>query len=129
MRTILTRFLLLLIVATAASAQRLLIETDTQEGMLLQQIDAEQNSPKRTALLEQFAKSFPNHEAVTWVLGQLQTNYLEAKQYDKVLEAGTRSLSLDPDDVAAAHNCLKVAEAKKDIELIRRWSEQTSMVA
>jgi tetratricopeptide (TPR) repeat protein len=133
MRTNLNRFLLLpalaIVLASAASAQRLMIETDTQEGMLLQQVDAEQNPAKRSALLEQFAKTFPNHEAVVWVLGQLQAVYLEAKQYDKVLEAGTRTLGLDPEDVAAAHNCLKAAEAKRDVELIRRWSEQTSMVA
>jgi len=129
MRAILTRLLLMGVLASAVFAQRLLIETDTQEGVLLQRVDAEENPAKRIALLEQFATLYPNHEAVGWVLGQLQTVYLNAKQYDRVLEAGIRTLSLDPEDVAAAHNCLKAAEGRKDVELIRRWSEQTFLAA
>jgi len=107
------RVTLLLLLSIAAFGQKLLIETDTQEGQLLQQIDNETNEVKRVASLEQFAKLFPNHEAMTWVLGQLQAQYLSNKQWDKVFEAGTRMLGLDPYEVAAAHNCLKAAEALK----------------
>lgn len=129
MRAVLTSLLLICVLATAVSAQRLLIETDTQEGVLLQRIDAEENAVKRTALLEQFASLYPNHEAVGWVLGQLQVVHLNAKQYDRVIEAGIRTLSLDPEDIAAAHNCLKAAEGRKDVDLIRRWAEQTYIAA
>lgn len=113
----------------AAFGQKLVIEVDTQEGQLLQQIDAEQDRAKKFALLESFAKRFPNHEAATWVLANIQQHHLEAKQYDNVLEAGTRILSIDPLEVSAAHNCLRAAEAKRDLVLIKLWSSQTSRIA
>jgi tetratricopeptide (TPR) repeat protein len=121
-------FLIVCFVCAAAFSQKLVIEVDTQEGQLLQQIDAEANSTKKLALLEGFAKSFPNHEAITWVLGQMQSSYVAMGRFDKAMETGTRILGLDPDDVAAAHNCLKAAELKKDVELIKRWVEQTSQI-
>jgi hypothetical protein len=40
-----------------------------------------------------------------------------------------RILGLDPDDVQAAHGCLKAVEAKNDVDLIKRWAEQTSLIA
>ena len=129
MSTIFVRVTLLLLMSIAAFGQKLLIETDTQEGQILQQIDNETNDVKRLALLEQFAKLFPNHEAMTWVLGQLQTQYLNQKEWDKVLEAGTRMLGLDPFEVSAAHNCLRAAEQKKDVDLVRKWSDQTTFIA
>jgi tetratricopeptide (TPR) repeat protein len=123
------RAVLFLLIGTAAFSQKLLIEVDTQEGQLLQQIDTETTAAKKLALLEQFAKSFPNHEAINWVLGQIQLSYVASGQNERVLEVGTRLLGLDPDDVSAAHNCLKAAEAKKDVDLIRRWADQTSQIA
>src|SRR5438309_1367848 len=107
MKNLLRCVALSLLVCILAPAQKLFVESDTQEGQLLQQIDAEENAAKKLVFLEQFAKQFPNHEAMGWVLGQLQTSYLGQKEYDKVLAAGTKILSLDPDDVSAAFNCLK----------------------
>src|SRR5690349_12459911 len=87
-----------LLICVLASAQKLFVESDTQEGQLLQQIDSEENATKKLALLESFAKQFPNHEAMTWVLGQLQTSYLAQKDYDKVFAAGTKILSFDAEE-------------------------------
>jgi hypothetical protein len=129
MINVIRRAIFFLLIVTAAFSQKLVIEVDTQEGQLLQQIDEESNAAKKLALLEQFAKAFQNHEAINWVLGQMQLSYTSAGQFDKVMEVGTRLLGLDPEDVSAAHNCLKAAEAKKDVELIRRWSELASQVA
>jgi tetratricopeptide (TPR) repeat protein len=129
MRSLILVFALLASLGSVASAQRLFVESDTVEGQLLQQIDAEKDEAKRVALLEKFANDFPNHEAVTWVLSNLQSAALQSKEYDKVLEIATRILALDPDDVAAAHNALRAVEAKKDPELVRRWSSQTSTIA
>jgi hypothetical protein len=109
--------------------QKLLIEVDTQEGQMLQQIDSEKNAVKKFSLLEQFAAQFPNHEAATWVLSHIQQHHLENKNYDKVFETGTRILSIDPLELSAAHNCLRAAEAKKELPLIRLWSSQTSKIA
>lgn len=123
------RALILLMIGTAAFSQKLVIEVDTQEGQLLQQIDSEASVAKKQAMLEQFASLFQNHEAINWVLGQLQVSYVTDGRFDRVLEIGTRLLGLDPDDVSAAHNCLKAAEGKKDVDLIRRWSDQTTLIA
>lgn len=119
----------LLACSAAAYSQKLEIELDTLEGTILQKIDQETNAAKKVELLLDFAKSFPNHEAVTWVLAQLQSHYLETQQYDKVFETGTRILSVDPTELTAAQNCLKAAEAKKDLNLIKLWSGQTSQLA
>ena len=129
MMTLVIRMLLLALLCTAAFGQRLLVESDTIEGQLLQQIDAEQDAAKRLPLLERFAKEYPNHEAVTWVLAHLQAHAFQTKDYTRVLQLAIRILSLDPDDVSAAHNALRAVEAKGDPELIRRWSQQTSLIA
>jgi tetratricopeptide (TPR) repeat protein len=120
---------LLMLISSMAFPQKLLIEVDTQEGQFLQQIDNEKNETKKIAMLEQFAKAFPNHEAATWVLGQLQSAYVSTKQYDKAMQAGLQILGLDPDDVSAAHNCLRAVEPSKNIELIKRWSDLTAQIS
>lgn len=129
MKCLFCRAVLVLLISMAGYAQKLLIETDTAEGQLLQQIDAEANQAKKLAMLEQFAKTFPNHEAMNWVLSNLQSAYVGQKNYDRAMEAGLRLLSLDPNDVVAAHNCLKAMEGRNDVEMIRKWSELTSQIA
>jgi hypothetical protein len=126
-----TRFILMLalLLPTAMYSQRLLVESDTLEGQLLQLIDQEKDQTVKLKLLEEFAKKFPNHEAITWVLSHLQSHQLETKNYERVLTIGLSILSLDPEEVAAAHNCLKAVEALKDVDLIRKWSLQTSQIA
>jgi hypothetical protein len=124
-------FLLIVLfaVGSAAFGQKLVIELDTLEGQMLQQIDGEQDAAKKMTLLETFAKQFPNHEAATWVLAAIQQAHLQNKDYDKVLAAGTRILSIDPLELSAAHNCLKAAEAKKDLDPTKLWSAQASQIA
>lgn len=129
LRSLLLKTACLALICSIGYGQRLFVESDTVEGQLLQQIDAEQDARKRVALLEKFASDFPNHEAVTWVLSHLQTTALQAKDYDRVLEITTRILAVDPEDIAAAHNALRAVEGKKDPELVRRWSVQTSTIA
>jgi tetratricopeptide (TPR) repeat protein len=80
-------------------------------------------------MLELFARSFPNHEAANWVLGQLQLAYVATKQFNKAMQAGVQLLGLDPEDVGAAHNCLRSIEPTQNAELIRRWSDLTAQIA
>ncbi|HET8548371.1 MAG TPA: hypothetical protein VFL57_10225, partial [Bryobacteraceae bacterium] len=121
--------LVAVLISMAASAQKLMVESDTIEGLLLQQIDAEQNPDKQLVMLEKFAKDYPNHEAITWVLSHLQSAALKNKNFDRVLELAIRILGTDPDDVAAAHNALRAVEQRGDTELVKRWSAQTSTIA
>lgn len=129
MRTLAVHFALLALLCTAVTGQRLVVESDTVEGQLLQAIDSEQDAAKRLPLLEKFAKEFPNHEAVTWVLSHLQADAFARQDYDRVLTLAMRIMTLDPDDIAAAHNALRAVEARKDVDLIKRWSTQTSIIA
>jgi hypothetical protein len=128
-KSVIGRTCLLLLVCAIAFPQKLFIEVDTQEGQLLQRIDSEQDPAKKAAMLELFAKSFPNHEAANWVLGQLQLSYVATKQFGKALQAGTQLLGLDPEDVGAAHNCLRSIESTQNADLIRRWSDLAAQIA
>src|SRR5581483_11525481 len=81
---------LMLTVVYTVRAQKLTVESDTYEGQLLQQVDAEQSDAKKQELLERFAKSFPNHEAMPWVLTQIQSYQVTQKNWDRVLAVGTQ---------------------------------------
>ena len=72
--------------------QKLLVEVDTQEGRLIQQIDNEKDPENKFRLLEKFAKALSRITKLsTWVLSHMQAHYLETKEYDKVLATGTGS--------------------------------------
>jgi tetratricopeptide (TPR) repeat protein len=127
-----TPILILILTAGSALAQRHKLGTvnaETPEGLLLQQIGQAQDESKKIQLMEQFAAQSPKHEAIGWVYEQMQTAYLKAGQPDKAIEIGDKLVAMDADDLDAAHQNLKAAEAKKDPDLIRKWSNQTSQIA
>jgi tetratricopeptide (TPR) repeat protein len=127
-----TPILILILTAGSALAQRHKLGTvnaETPEGLLLQQIGQAQDESKKIQLMEQFAAQSPKHEAIGWVYEQMQASYLKAGQPDKAIEIGDKLVAMDPDDLDAAHQNLKAAEAKKDPDLIRKWSNQTSQIA
>jgi len=127
-----TPILILILTAGSSLAQRHKLGTvnaETPEGLLLQQIGQAPDESKKIQLMEQFASQSPKHEAIGWVYEQLQASYLKAGQADKALEVGDKLVAIDPDDLDAAHQNLKAAEAKKDPDLIRKWSNQTSQIA
>ncbi|HEX8985020.1 MAG TPA: hypothetical protein VF767_06310 [Bryobacteraceae bacterium] len=118
-------------VATAPAQRHKLatINAETPEGQLLQQIGTESDEAKKTALLEDFVAKFPQHEGVPWVYEQLIGAYSKAGQYDKALATGDKLIAADPDDVESAYACLQAAEAKKDPDLVVKWSGATSAAA
>jgi tetratricopeptide (TPR) repeat protein len=121
-----------LAVAVTASGQRHRIEevnSEKPEGKLLQQIMQENDPAKKVALLDQFAGEFPKDEGTPWVLEQLQSIYVKANDPDKIIASGDKLLALDPDDPEAGVQCLKAAEAKKDVALIKKYSAATSAAA
>ncbi len=105
------------------------VNAETPEGALLQQIGTEADAAKKVALMEEFVTKFPKHEGTGWVLLQLQGAYSKSNQFDKTLETGERLLALDPDDVETAHQNLKAAEGKKDLDGIVKWSGETARIA
>ncbi|HEY1339630.1 MAG TPA: hypothetical protein VGF59_19090 [Bryobacteraceae bacterium] len=123
------RLVILLTLAAAAFAQRHKLEevnAEKPEGKLLQQIMQENDAAKKAALMEQFASEFPKADSSAWVLEQLQANYVKANDPDKIIASGEKLLAVDPDDPEAALQCLKAAEAKHDVALVRKWSATTS---
>jgi tetratricopeptide (TPR) repeat protein len=123
------RFVFLLAFACAAFGQRHKLEevdAEKPEGKLLQQIMQENDTGKKAALMEQFTGEFPKLEQTAWVLEQLQAMYVKANQPDQIIATGQKLLALDPDDPEAALQCLKAAEAKKDIPMIVSFSAKTS---
>jgi tetratricopeptide (TPR) repeat protein len=85
----------------------------------------ESDAAKKTALLEQFAGEFPKAEQAPWVLEQLQGYYVKANQPDQIIATGDKLLAVDPDDPEAALQALKASEAKKDLALVRKYSDVT----
>ncbi len=118
--------------ASPALAQRHTLGTvnaETPEGALLQQIGQADDEAKKIALMEQFATQFPKHEGIGWIYEQMQAAYLKGGQADKAIDIGTKLIAMDADDITAAHNNLKAAEAKKDPDLIVKWAADTSKIA
>ena len=105
------------------------VNAEKPEGALLQQIGQEQDATKKLALMEQFAGQFPQHEAVGWVYEQMEAAYAKAGNQDKVLEVGAKLVAMPGDCVEASQQALKAAEAKKDPDLVKKWSNQTAELA
>jgi len=105
-----------------AAGQQLEIDTNTPEGQLLQQIGLEEDLSKKAELLEQFAQTYPQHPGLHWVMNQLPGTYEKLNQPEKALEACERMLQVNPTNAAGSHACLKIAEAQKDPDQIRKWA-------
>lgn len=101
------------------------VNAESPEGKLLQQCLQENDPAKKAALMEQFASQYPKIPQTAWVLEQLQAYYVKAGQPDQIIAAGDKLLALDPGDPEAALQCLKAAETKKDVALIKKYSDAT----
>jgi hypothetical protein len=121
-----------LVAATAVSGQerhKLVINTETEEGKLLQNIGQETDPARKLALMEDFVAKHPKHEGAGWVYSQMQPMYTKAGQHDKALAVADKLVSLDGMDLDAAYAALKAAEARKDPDLIMKWSAKTGEIA
>jgi len=124
-------FLVALLLAGVAFGQhhRPSINTETPDGQALQQIGQEPDDAKRLAGFEKFVQDYPKSENLAWVYAQLVPLYAKVNQPDKAVEAGDKLLALDPDDLEGALATLKAAEAKKDPDLVKKWSNTTGQIA
>ncbi len=123
--------LLALLLAGGALAQRhkVNINTETPEGQALQQIGQESDEAKKLAAYEKFTQDYPKSENLAWVYGEMQPLYVKANQPDKAVEAGEKIMAIDPEDLDTALATLKAAEAKKDPDLVKKWSNTTATLA
>jgi tetratricopeptide (TPR) repeat protein len=120
---------LLACLSSSLWGQKLLIDTSTPEGKTLAGITQEQDSTRKQTMLEDFIETYPKSSQATWVYGQLQSLYLQEKQYDKVLDVGEKALAGGADNIDLAYNNLKAAEGKNDPDGVAKWSAETSRLA
>ena len=104
------------------------VNAEKPEGQLLQQIGQEPDEAKKLALMEKFAAEYPKHEAAGWVYEQMQARTSRPTTRTKRSRRARRSPPFAR-CVELMHQTLKAAEAKKDADLIRKWSAQTSQAA
>ena len=105
------------------------IDPESQDGILVQRIQQEPTAPRKLALLEKFVAEYPQSNSAAWVYEQLLPIYKEANQPDKVLEIANALLAVDPNDLDAAHDALKAAEAKVDPDLVAKYAGLTWDIA
>jgi len=117
--------LLLAAGACAGDRHKVDVDPESDDGILLQRIQQEPTVPRKLALLEKFASQYPKATSIAWVYEQLLPIYAESNQPDKVLSTAERLLAIDPRDLDSAHYALKVAEAKNDNDLIRKYAAIT----
>ena len=127
MRTV----LVIVLFAGSALAQRHKpnINTETPEGQALQQIGQESDDAKKLAELEKFTQDYPKSENLPWVYSQMEPLYVKANQPDKAIGMADKLIAADPGDLDAALAALKAAEAKKDPDLVKKWSNTTAQIA
>ena len=113
----------------AQTGNKLVINTDSPEGKLITQIGQDSDAAKKISDSEQFLAQYPKHEGVSWVYGQLVPAYSQHGDYDKALDAAAKAMALDPNNLEIAYAALKAAEAKKDPDLVIKWSGETSQAA
>src|SRR5215471_1996548 len=105
------------------------VDSEKPEGKLLTQALQTEDAAKKAELLEQYVQQYPKSSDTPWALEQLQGLYVKANDPDKIISAGDRLLAIDPDDPEAALQCLKAAEAKKDLAGIKKYSAAASASA
>jgi hypothetical protein len=114
----------------AAAQQKLrMVNAETPEGQLLQQIGQENDDAKKKALLEEFIAKHGSHEGVLWAYSQAQPLWIKAGEFDKAIDAADKILAKDPKDVHSAYQGLLAAEGKRDADLVIAWSDKTSQAA
>src|SRR3954454_18775639 len=102
------------------------VDAEKPDGKLMQQIMQESDPAKKNALMEQYATEFPKLPHTPWVLETVQGYYVKANQPDQVIATADKLLAIDADDPGAALEALKAAETKKDLALVKKYSDATA---
>ena len=96
MKNLILTVALLAGLCSSSWGQKLLIDASTAEGKALSEITEQQDAARKQTMLEAFLTTYPKSSQAGWVYGQLQSIYLQEKQYDKVLEAERRRWPAEP---------------------------------
>ncbi len=122
---------MLLASSAVADVKKPRIGKDTPEGTFLELVTLETNSTKKIALLEQFLTIFPacDPSITIWVYGDLLDRYRRAGNLEKALAAGTKIMTLDPDNIEIAETNKALAEKKGDTARANKWSAEIEKIA
>ena len=101
------------------------INTESDEGKLLQQAGDQADAAEKIKLLEEFITKYGSHDAAGWVHLQLLTEYLKLNNFDKAVEHGQKAQAKVPQDLEVAHLLVKAAEGKGDAETLAKMVENT----
>ncbi len=121
-------FAAIVIAALPGMAQRYKlaeVNAATAEGKELQSIGAETDAARKAALLEEFSTRHAKHEAIGWVLTQLQQAYFKAGNLEKTLATGDKLIALDGGDWEAGLVNLQAAVGKKDSDAVLKFGPMT----
>ena len=133
MKTILLLTTLLVAAPIAASGaypkRPIAANPDSEEGHLLQLIQAENDVSVKLFLLEKFVSQFPKFESLDAVYTNMQSLYMYSGDFDNTISAGEKALALDPQDIECAQRNLQAAEGLKDDALIKQWSARLQQVS
>jgi tetratricopeptide (TPR) repeat protein len=102
---------------------------DSEEGHLLQLIQAENDVSVKLFLLEKFVSQFPKFEALDAVYANMQSLYMYSGDLDNTISAGEKALALDPQDIECAQRNLQAAEGLKDDTLIKQWTARLQQIS
>lgn len=115
--------------AGANPKKPLKVDPNSQEGYLLELIQAETDVATKLLLFERFVKQYPKFDSLDAVYTDMQSLYVEAGQYDKAIAVGEKLLAIDPNDIECARRNLEAAQQKKDPASIAQWNERVQKLA
>jgi hypothetical protein len=114
--------LLLLTGALAGDRHKIDVDPESEDGILLQRIQQEPMLARKLALLEKYVAQYPKATSIAWVYEQLLPIYKDAQDDAKVVATAEALLAVDPNDLDAAHEVLRVAVAAGATGPIRSYA-------
>ncbi|MGB7497700.1 MAG: hypothetical protein WBR26_27085 [Candidatus Acidiferrum sp.] len=83
---------------------------------------------QKLALIDQFAKAYPEGDMQIAVDEQYVNYYINAKQYDKAFEYGDKLFALDPNNYVNAVNMVRAAAEKGDLDRLYTYGEKANSI-
>ena len=94
------------------------IDTDEDEGMLVQEALDSESTDEKIAALESFVQQYTEHDLIDYVRLLLQELHLEKQNWAKSAEYGKSIVEIAPDDLEILHNLTKALEGDQDWEAL-----------
>ena len=130
-RTLTALFLLFAFLVPACQAQQLgkpvMIPAGSDADHQLNAINNADASQK-LALIDGFAKAFPESDMQIVADEQYVNYYLNAKRYDKAFEYGDKLFALDPDNYLNAVNMVRAAAEKGALDRLYTYGEKANSI-